>query len=62
MAGALLAAGHSAMIVDDRWNLVYVTDELRLTFGAYIERAPFAIGRYSLGEEAALVARTGGSA
>jgi class 3 adenylate cyclase len=57
-AEALLAAGHWALIVDDRWNLVYVTDELRLTFGANIELAPFAIGRYFLGEEAALVARS----
>lgn len=58
VAKALLAAGHWALIVDDRWNLVYVTDEIRLTFGANIELAPFAIGRHAFGEKAALVARS----
>lgn len=57
VADALLAAGHWALIVDDRWTLVYVTDEARLTFGANIGLAPFAIGSHLFGEEAALVAR-----
>jgi class 3 adenylate cyclase len=58
VAEALHTAGHWALIVDDRWNLVYVTDELRLTFGANIELAPFAIGRYFLGEATALVGQS----
>jgi class 3 adenylate cyclase len=58
MAEALDTAGHWALIVDDRWNLAYVTDQLRLTFGANVELAPFAIGAYLLGEEALRVGRS----
>ena len=57
VAGALLAAGHWGLIVDDRWRLVYVTDELRLTFGANLGLAPFAIGEHFFGEESARVGR-----
>jgi hypothetical protein len=33
MAAALRDAGHWADIVDRQWRRVYVTDELRLSFG-----------------------------
>ena len=51
-ARALRDTGHWAWIVDDRWRLVYVTDELRLTFGAGLELAPFALGEHLFGPNA----------
>lgn len=55
VAAALAAAGHWAVIVDDQWRLVYVTDETRFTFGANLGLAPFAIGEHFFGEEAVRV-------
>jgi len=52
VAAALRDTGHWAWIVDDRWHAVYVTDELRLTFGAGVELAPWAIGAHIFGPEA----------
>ena len=54
-ARALAEAGHWGWVVDDRWRLVYVTDELRRTFGAG-ELAPFAIGAHAFGPETLSVA------
>ncbi len=48
---ALQEAGHWANVVDDQWRLVFVTDELRRTFGAG-ELAHFAIGKHLYGPEA----------
>ena len=48
---ALRDAGHWGWVVDDRWRLVYVTDDLRLTFGGYVELARFAIGEHFFGPE-----------
>jgi class 3 adenylate cyclase len=52
VARALRDTGHWGWIVDDRWRLVYSTDEIRLTFGAGIELAPYAIGAHLFGPEA----------
>ena len=38
-------------MVDDRWRLVYVTDEMRLTFGGHKELAAFAIGKHYFGPD-----------
>lgn len=46
VAMALRDAGHWAWVVDNHWRLVYVTDELRLTFGGNVELARFAIGEH----------------
>ena len=51
-ARAVRDTGHWAWIVDDQWRLVYVTDELRFTFGAGFELAPFALGEHFFGPEA----------
>jgi class 3 adenylate cyclase len=56
VASALRNIGHWAQIVDDRWRLVYVTDELRRSFGAG-ELADFAIGHYLFGPEAMAASR-----
>ncbi len=57
VAAALRDTGHWGWVVDDRWNLVYVTDELRLTFGAGMELAPWAIGAHFFGPDAISVSR-----
>ncbi len=50
-AAALRDAGHWGMVVDHEWRLVYVTDDLRITFGAGIELAEFAVGHAIFGLE-----------
>lgn len=52
VARALRDTGHWGWVVDDRWHVVYATDELRLTFGAGVELAPWAIGEHLFGPEA----------
>jgi class 3 adenylate cyclase len=49
VARAMRDTGHWGWVVDERWNAVYVTDELRLTFGAGLELAPFALGEHFFG-------------
>ena len=51
-AAALREAGHWAWVVDAHQRLVFVTDELRRTFGGLVELAPFAIGKHVFGPEA----------
>ena len=48
---AIRDTGHWGWVVDTQWRMVYVTDELRLTFGGG-ELAPFAIGEHCFGPEA----------
>lgn len=43
-ARAIRDAGHWGTVVDDRWRLVWASDDLRLSFGALVELAPFPIG------------------
>lgn len=52
VASAIRDTGHWGWIVDDRWNVVYATDELRFTFGAGVELAQWAIGAHAFGPEA----------
>jgi class 3 adenylate cyclase len=53
VAIALRDAGHWGAVLDDRWRLVYATDEMRLSFGGYKELAAFAFGKHWWGPEAA---------
>jgi class 3 adenylate cyclase len=57
VAGALRDAGHWGWVADDRWHVVYATDELRLTFGAGVELAPWAIGEHLFGSESMSASR-----
>ena len=57
VALALRTTGHWALVVDDRWRLVDVTDELRRSFGAG-ELAEFAIGHHLFGPGAMAARRT----
>ena len=54
VSAALRDSGAWGQVVDDRWNLVYVSDELRLTFGGG-ELAPFAIGHHYFSSESQIV-------
>ena len=57
VALALRTTGHWAFVMDDRWRLVDVTDELRRSFGAG-ELADFAINHHLFGPEAMAARRT----
>lgn len=52
LAVALRDAGQWGLIADAQWRLVYVTDELRLTFGGFVRRSSWAIGSHFFGPEA----------
>jgi class 3 adenylate cyclase len=52
VAVALRDNGHWASIVDRDWRCAYMTDDLRLTFGASLELAPYALGAHYFGSEA----------
>ncbi len=51
VAAALRDSGSWGQIVDTRWHLVYVSDELRITFGGGSELASFAIGHHYFGHK-----------
>ena len=53
VAIALRDAGHWANVVDDRWRLVYVTDEMRLTLGGHQELANVTLGTHYFGPQRA---------
>lgn len=57
VARAMHAAGHWAFIVDPEWRLMYVTDELRITFGGYGRLADFAFGAHFFGPESTVASR-----
>jgi class 3 adenylate cyclase len=50
-ARAIRDAGHWGWVVDDRWRLIWASDDLRLSFGALVELASFEIGTHLLGPE-----------
>ena len=50
-ARAIRDTGHWAWIVDDRWRIVWASDDIRLSFGALVERASFPIGALFFGPE-----------
>jgi class 3 adenylate cyclase len=52
MAVALRDAGHWAEIVDRDWRWVYVTDDLRLSYGGLLELVPVPLGAYYFGPDA----------
>lgn len=56
VAAALRNTGHWAIVVDDRWRVVYVTDELRLSFGNG-NLVDFPIGVHMFGPEVATALR-----
>lgn len=56
-AAALRDSGSWGLVVDHRWHLVYVTDELRLTFGGGSELASFTIGHHYFSPESQIVSR-----
>jgi class 3 adenylate cyclase len=43
-ARAIGAAGHWGWIVDDRWRGLWMSDDLRLSFGALVEYVPVEVG------------------
>ncbi len=51
VAAALQGSGHWGWVVDDRWRVMFVTDELRLTFGGNVELADWPIGAHFFGPE-----------
>ncbi|HME04892.1 MAG TPA: hypothetical protein VKG38_17860 [Solirubrobacteraceae bacterium] len=51
MARSLQSSGHWGYVVDSNWRIVYVTDELRLTFGGNTELAIWPIGAHTFGPE-----------
>ncbi|MFN8174857.1 MAG: adenylate/guanylate cyclase domain-containing protein [Solirubrobacteraceae bacterium] len=56
-AAALRDTGHWGMVLDDRWRLAYMTDELRLSFGAHLGLVPIALGEHFFGTRSMEVAR-----
>ena len=50
-ATTLRDSGSWGLIVDHRWHLLYVSDELRLTFGGGGQLAQFPIGQHYFGPE-----------
>jgi class 3 adenylate cyclase len=55
-AAALHDSGAWGHVVDHRWNLVYVSDELRFSFGGGGELASFPIGHHYFGPESQIAA------
>jgi hypothetical protein len=51
VAAGLNAAGHWGWISDRDWRVVYMTDDLRLTFGGQLELVPVALGHHFFGPE-----------
>jgi len=50
-AAGLNDGGYWGTIVDRSWRTVFMTDDLRLTFGAQLELAPFPLGVHYFGPE-----------
>ena len=51
VASALNEAGAWGFVVDDRWRMVYMTDDIRLSNGGLSERVPVPLGAFWFGEE-----------
>lgn len=58
VAAALDEAGHWAWVMDAAWRVVHVTESVRVTYGANVEPARFAIGRHMFGPEMLQLAPT----
>ncbi|MGH2865302.1 MAG: adenylate/guanylate cyclase domain-containing protein [Solirubrobacteraceae bacterium] len=57
VAAAMQAAGHWGWVLDDRWRIVFVTDELRLTFGGDLALADFPVGAHFFGPQVMAASR-----
>ena len=51
VAASLQGAGHWGWVVDPQWRILFVTDELRLTFGGNVELAEWPIGVHMFSPE-----------
>ncbi len=51
LAAGLNENGHWGRVVDRSWRTVFMTDDLRLTFGAQLELAPVALGAHYFSPE-----------
>jgi class 3 adenylate cyclase len=51
-AEAMSASGQWGEIIDQHWRWVYITDDLRLSYGGLLELAPFHLGVHYFGPEA----------
>jgi class 3 adenylate cyclase len=50
-ASAIRDTGHWGWVVDERWRMMWASDEVRLSFGALIELASFEVGAHLFGPE-----------
>ncbi len=50
-ARAIRDTGHWGWVVDNRWTVLWASDDVRLSFGALVELASFRIGARLLGPE-----------
>jgi class 3 adenylate cyclase len=50
-ARAIRDTGHWGWVVDERWRLLWASDEVRLSFGALVELASFELGVHLFGPE-----------
>ncbi len=51
VAASLQGAGHWGWVVDPQWRILFVTDELRLTFGGNVELADWPVGVHMFSPE-----------
>jgi hypothetical protein len=51
VAAGLNRAGHWGWMVDSQWRIVFMTDDLRVTFGGQLGHAPVALGEHFFGPE-----------
>ena len=51
VAASLAGSGHWGWVVDPQWRILYVTDELRLTFGGNVELAHWPTGAHMFSPE-----------
>jgi len=56
VAAALRDTGHWGFVVDRDWRLAYMTDELRLSFGAHVGLVPILLGEHFFGPRSLEVA------
>jgi len=57
VSAALRDTGHWGFVLDDRWRLAYMTDEVRLSFGAHLDLVPILLGEHFFGPRSLEVAR-----
>jgi class 3 adenylate cyclase len=50
-ACAIRDTGHWGWVVDERWRMMWASDEVRLSFGALVELASFEVGAHLFGPD-----------